>query len=232
MKLTIGQKILFGHGLPMLCMTITGIASWRRTEQQLEANGWVRHTFLVMASAEDIRANLLEIESAARGYVVTADDRFLETIESFRARLIDSRKLLRTLTVDNFAQQRRIDVLDPAIQHRLADLVHISNMRKEKGLQETLEVIQQGNGRDRMAEIRDLLAAMENEERTLLNQREQTAQIGKQGADRIIRYGNVLGLTVAAFLGIATLLSSARPFGGAGSPSGRNGSYSRPLRIR
>jgi methyl-accepting chemotaxis protein len=210
LKLTIGRKILFGYGLAMLCMTITGIAAWRSTEQLLEANAWVRHTFVAIGGAEDIRANLLEIESAGRGYAVTGDDRFLESTDGFRTRLAESRKLLRTLTADNSAQQRRIDVLDPAIEHRLADLAHISSMRKEKGLPGALEAIQQANAHERMGEIRDLLAAVENEERTLLNERERTARLGARSASRIILYGNLFGLTLAAFLGIATRLSITR----------------------
>ena len=56
MKLTIGQKILFGYGLAMLFMAITGIAAYRSTEHLLDANYWVRHTFLVIGEAKDIRA--------------------------------------------------------------------------------------------------------------------------------------------------------------------------------
>ena len=76
MKLTIGQKILLGFGLAMLFMAITGIAAYRSTERLLEANGWVRHTFQVIGAAEDIRADLLEFESACRGYVLTGDAQF------------------------------------------------------------------------------------------------------------------------------------------------------------
>ena len=70
MKLTIGQKILLGYSLAMLLMAITGIAAYRSSQRLLEANGWVQHTFLVIGASEDVRTNLLEIESAGRGYVV------------------------------------------------------------------------------------------------------------------------------------------------------------------
>jgi methyl-accepting chemotaxis protein len=213
LKLNIGQKILIGYGLAMLSMAITGIAAYRSTEHLLEANDWVRHTFLVIGDAEEIRADLLEIESACRGFVVTGDERFLESIEGLRTRMAESRKLLRTLTVDNSAQQHRIDAVDPVIDRGLADLTHISNVRKEKGFPAALLAMQQGNSRERMDEIRNSLAAIETEERTLLNERQGVAQLGAQSTNRIILYGNLAGFALAAFIGIATHRSITRPLG-------------------
>jgi methyl-accepting chemotaxis protein len=213
LKLTIGQKILFGYGVAMLGMAITAVATYRSTERLLEANGWVEHTFIVMGDVKDIRANLIEFESACMGYVATGDERFLGSIEGSRTRLADNRNLLRTLTADNPAQQRRIDVMDPAIESRLADLMHISSTRKGKAFAAALAAMKQTNGRERMAEIGNLLAAVENEERTLLKERERTAQLGVRGTNRIILYGSLVGFALVALLGIATRLSITRRLG-------------------
>ena len=213
MKLTIGQKILLGYGLAMLCMAITGIAAYRSTNRLLEANDWVQHTFLVIGDAEDVRSSLLEFESASRGYEITGDERFLEAIEGLRTRIGESRKLLQAHTIDNSAQQRSLDVLNPWIDRRLADLVHITNMRKEKGFQGVLVAMQQANSRERMAEILNLLGVIENDERALLNERKRIAQLEAQSTNRIVLFGNLAGLALAAFLGIATHRSIIRPLG-------------------
>src|SRR5580658_5134506 len=99
LKLTIGQKILFGYGLAMLCMAMTGIAAYGSIERLIEANDWVKHTFLVIGEAQDIRAGLLQIESTARGYVATGDERFLEPIDSIRAYYAASQPRAQTLIV-------------------------------------------------------------------------------------------------------------------------------------
>lgn len=211
MKLTIGQKILYGYGLAMLCMAITGIAAYKSSQRLLEGSNWVHHTFLVIGDTEAIGANLVEIESACRGYVVTGDDRFLESIEGSRVRLNGSRKRLRALLADNPAQQRRLDAIDPGLDHRLDSLTHIVNVRREKGFPAALAATLEGNGRERMAEVQGLLAGMENEERTLLEQRESVALAGAETTNRIIFYGNLAGFALAALLGIATRLSITRP---------------------
>lgn len=211
MKLTIGQKILFGYGIAMLFTGITGIAAYRGTDRLLEANGWVRHTFVVIGAAADVRTTLVEIESAGRGYVVAGDERFLDTVDSLRTRLGESRKLLRSLTVDNPAQQRRIDTLDALIDGRLADLIRIPLTRRDKGFPAALAEIQQAKGRESMAAIGNLLVEVENEERILLAERERTARIGARNTNRIVLYGDLFGFALAAFIGIATSRSLTRP---------------------
>jgi methyl-accepting chemotaxis protein len=211
LKLTIGQKIFCGYGLAMLFMGITGIAAYRSTEHLLAANDWVRHTFLVIGEAKDIHSNLVELEDACRGYVGTGDARFLESIEGLRTHLAESRKQLRTLTVDNPAQQRRIDLLDPLIDRRLGDLTRISNLRRDKGFAAALAAGQQTDSRERMAEIGTLMGVMENEERILLSDRERTAQREAQGANWIILGGSLGGLALLGLIGMVTYLSITRP---------------------
>jgi methyl-accepting chemotaxis protein len=211
LKLNIGQKILLGYGLAMMLIGITGFAAYRSTGHLLEANEWVRHTFLVIGEAEDVRADLLEIESTILGYVITGDEHLAGSIEGFRTRVAKRQDELRRLTVDNPAQQRRIDLLGPVIDRRLADLMHISNLRKEKGVPAAVLAVQQANGLERMSEIRNMLAAMENEERTLLTERQRTVELEAQTTNRIILYGNLFGFALVAFIGIAAHRSITRP---------------------
>src|SRR5580698_6740019 len=138
----------------MLLMAGTGIAVYRSTGHLIEANRWVEHTFLVITAAEDIRDTLGELESASRGFAATGDDSFLETTGALRARIAASRKLMRTLTVDNGSQQRRLDVMDPALDRGLADLTRLSSERREKGAAAAIEAIHRGESRDHMTEIR------------------------------------------------------------------------------
>jgi len=210
LKLTIGRKILLGYGLAALFMAAMGMAAYRSTDHLLEANRWVRHTFLVIAGAEDVHIDLVGIESACRGYVATGDTHFLESVEGMKTRLTESRKLVRMLTADNPSQQSRLGVLESAIDTRVAGLTDMATTRKEKGFPAALVTMQQANGRERMGEIENLLAVFENEERTLLSDREHVAELGAQSTNRIILYGNLFGFGLMAFIGIGTRLSITR----------------------
>ena len=211
MKLTIGQKIFLGYGVAMLFMAITGIAAYRSTARLLEANDWVHHTYVVISDVEALRVNLLDIQNAARTYAITGDEAILNSIASVRTKLTENRRLLRSLTADNVSQQRRLDVLEPALDKGVSVLMRIATIRKEKGLPAALAAIQLGTGAESMAEMQSVLTVAENEERGLLTERESTAETGAQSISRIILYGNLIGFALAALMGIATRVSIIRP---------------------
>jgi CHASE3 domain sensor protein len=80
---------------------------------------------------KDIRAELLEFESARRGYVITGDERFLESIAGLRTRWPRARNCFERLPSTIPRQQSRIDALDPLIDRRLAiDAISICAKRK------------------------------------------------------------------------------------------------------
>ena len=211
MKLSVGQKILFGYGLAMLFMALTAVAGYRGTVRLLEANYWVQHTYMVISEAKDIHADLLQFESSRRGYLITGDATYLESSADLLARLAASQKMIRWLTVDNPRQQSRLALLDPLIEHRLGDMMRVSNIRKEKGLAVASLAGQKVHSEARTAEIVNLLAEVENEERSLLEGRERRAQFDAGSSNRMILFGSLLGFALAACVGFATHRSIARP---------------------
>jgi methyl-accepting chemotaxis protein len=141
---------------------------------------------------------------------MTGDGSFLEPVEDLRARLAERRNRIRALTLDNPSQQRRLDLLEPAIEHRLAGLTNLTATRKDKGAPAALAALQPADGRESMAGIRTALGEIENEERTLLDEREGSVQVVARNTNWIILVGNLLGFGLAAFIGIATQRSITR----------------------
>ena len=213
MKLTIGQKILLGYGLMMLLIAITGLATYRSMQNRLEANNRVRHAFSAVDDAEGVRANLTEIESASLGYLASGDERRLEPVAGLEASLAAHRERLRAHTAGNPTQQRRLRGVDPMIDRGLADLKRSADVRKEKDLPAALAALQQENSREQMAEIRNLLLVIENEERDFLLERERIVKLADQSTNRIILYGSMIGCALAALLGVGTRLSVTRRLG-------------------
>ncbi len=213
-KLTIGQKILLGYCLAMALMAITGFAGYRGAEGLLQANRWVRHTVLVIGEAQEVRTCLLDLENAGRGYALSGDESFLESTDGTRERLERNRKLLRELTMDNSVQQRRLDELDPMIDRALADFARTVTVHREKGLAAVQTAFQAGASRERMAQIQNSLTVVEDQERTLLNERERRVEQSAQDTNQIILYGNLVGLLLAGFIGVAMHFSVTRPLAG------------------
>ncbi len=211
MKLTIGKKILYRCGFAMLITAVTGIAIYKSGKQLDEANDRVAHTYVVIGEIGSIRTSLLRLENAGRGYVLTGDERYLGPGDGFRSSLATSLKSLRTLTADNPAQQRRLETLDTAVERKLTEMLQIAAARREKGFAPAVAAMQQMESVERVSETRNSLAALEDEERTLLTERERIAQAGGQTANLIIVYGTLIGLGLAAILGIVTYFAVTGP---------------------
>jgi methyl-accepting chemotaxis protein len=213
LRLSVGERILFGYGMAMLFIALTGMVGYRSTLKLLEANYWVRHTYQVIGEAKDIRALLLEFQNSRRGYIITGDASYLETAAGLMARLADSQKSMRALTADNPRQQSRLAVLGPLIDRRLADMTRISNIREEKGFAASVVAGRNASSEseEHTARIVNLLAEVENEERSLLEGREQRAQLDAQSGNRIILFGSLLGFALAALVGFSTQRAIIRP---------------------
>jgi methyl-accepting chemotaxis protein len=206
LRLTVVQKILLGYSLAMLVMALTGIAAYRSTKRLREANYWVEHTFQVMGEAKNIRLDLLEFESASRGYLVTGDEGYLESDAGLRTRMAESRNLIHWLTVDNPAQQRRLANLAPLIDRNENDWNNLAKIRQLKGLAAAVAASGQIHSRERTTEIQNVLAEIENEERDLLSGRQRTLNAVDRISFWVILLGSLLGLVSIGCIGIATKL--------------------------
>jgi methyl-accepting chemotaxis protein len=192
------------------------IAAYQGIENLLEANASVRHTFRTVTAAQDIRTDLLGIRGDYLGYLLNGNVHFLGGIEGLQKHMAESQNLLRTLTVDNPAQQTRIGVVGPLIDQRLSRLAHLSNVRKRssrRGLPDVLLELRQTTALDITSEILSSLIVIENEERNVLNARERTVEVRSHSATLIVLYGTLSCFAVLAFLGTTTRLSITRRLG-------------------
>ena len=141
---------------------------FRRTQ---EAEGWVRHTYQVISSAESLLTVMVDAESNERGFMLTGDARFEAPFNSAIAagpkRLLD----LRVLTSDNPRQRSRLFEISRLIGERLAMLKLGVEVRRTSGVDAAIALVRSGQGVQTMDRLRAMLDAVVNEERVLLAQR-------------------------------------------------------------
>ena len=211
MKLTIGQKLLLGHGLALLLMAGIGITSYRSTKLLMDNTSLVTHTHIILVEAETILSRLVDAESSYRGFLLTGDDSFLEPFENTARLITGNRKTLRDLTIDNAVQQRRLDTLDGLVDRKLKFGRDIINLRKQKGIGPAIRMVEDSKGRELMVEIRNLIAAVEEQERSLLRQRDREAAASEQNTMQVILYGSFFGSLAVILMGFVIHRSIMRP---------------------
>ncbi|MGH9389791.1 MAG: sensor histidine kinase, partial [Vicinamibacteria bacterium] len=148
----------------------------------------------------ELHADLKEVESGMRGFVIAGDELFLAEVAPRRAELLEGLRKLRIETKTNGAQQRRVDLLGPLIARRLERADSIVVMRRTQGAGAAGQEVALGKGRELAQQIRGVVQEMEIEERSLLESRSVASE---QSASRTRFSFGLIGVFASIiFLGL------------------------------
>jgi PAS domain S-box-containing protein len=203
MKLSIGKQIAVGFGIALAFLLAIGAAAQWSVARNAETFHRVERTHQVLIRLEQTFKGLLDLESKARGYFITGNDQVY--LEGYQARVDGVQSLVRELrqqTADNAAQQRRLDLLEPAVARKIEVMQQYIAFRQERGADEAFKAMRQMKGKEVMDDAREIIAQMEVEERRLLQQ--QTAQAETLGrlTTAIVAAGMILCVGLGALAGV------------------------------
>ncbi len=211
-RLRIGTKIGASFALGLAFLVALAAIAYRSTNQLINTSKLEAHTYQVIGLIEKLRSRLKDAETGQRGYILTGKDSYLQPYTEAVSTLDgQTRSELRELTKDNPVQQRRLDTLDPLIRAKLAELNQTVELRQQKGLAAAQAVVATDRGKQLMDNIRSVLSAMEADERRLLQQRSQAAQLAaRQTLDSVI-YGMPVYAILLVLIGLALSRHISRP---------------------
>jgi CheY-like chemotaxis protein len=201
-NLNLGAKIGTSFGVGLAIITALGIISYRTTTNLIDNSQWQTHTYRVLGELEDLVSQLQDAEIAQRGYIVTGDKSSLEPYSNSISSIKKSLKSLREITKDNLRQQVRIDKLEPLIDQRLTVIERRIALRERQGFEAARRLILTDNGRSLTNDIRRITSEMESDEQTLLNKRNQKAEIATQEAIKTIGIGIPSTFVLLTLIGI------------------------------
>ncbi|MHC5672252.1 response regulator [Nostoc sp.] len=197
-RLKIGTKIGVSFALSLATMTTIGIISYQSTNDLIETSRQENHSYQVLSELEDLNLQVTNAETGQRGYVITGKQSYLEPYNAATQVLAQKVNELQRLTADNPNQQSRLDVLQPLIAQKLAELQETIALRQNQGFEASQKVVLTDRGKELMVEIRKVIETMKIEEDTLLKQRSEKAQAAaRQTIARIVYSIPVFSLLLA-----------------------------------
>jgi len=210
---TIGQQLGAAFAVPVLVLALLGAVSYRNTQDLLETNRMVEHTYEVIQGIEAMLLHLRDSEAANRGYVLTGRIEFLDHYR--RARDEASRRFedIRKLTADNAGQQRRLDTMRGLLETKIAFMARLVDLRRTGGMEEAARFLLEDPGNKSMDAIRDLVEEMARAEHDLLQQRSRSSEAATA---RVVSgvVGGVAGTSVVMILvGILIVRGLGRQIG-------------------
>src|SRR3546814_646937 len=151
--------------------------------------------------SSDVCSSDLDAETGERGYVLTGRDPYLTPYQDAAAAVQAEMGRLNALTAGNPQHQARLQALRPLVKAKLEELAEVIRVRREKGSEAAVELIESGEGRRTMSDIRTLLDRMEGQGNDLLEQRSvQAKELAAFTFDAII-YGTVISFLLLGLIG-------------------------------
>jgi CHASE3 domain sensor protein len=197
---TFGKRIALGFAVAFLLLAVIGVVAYRSIDTLTRNSHAVAHTHQVLEHVVGVRAAMVGAETGQRGFVITGDPAFLDSYHDSTAAATNLLKELRELTADNPNQQKRLDELRPLVAAKFAEQEKTIGLRKASGFEPVAKVVEGGEGKKIMDDVRQLLGQMEQEERDLLQQRADEAEHAAADGRTAIIWGTVICLL---FVGIA-----------------------------
>jgi len=204
MKSYLKSAVPWGIGLSLVLVIGAAALSYRNLVEQTEDFEWVTHTHVVIERLETLRSEILKVENARRGYVLTGDAEFLRRLSAGRDEIHRTLGALRTLIADNPGQEKHLEELQPLIQARLELLDRSLTIHRAARPDDAEQAALTLPGAELTTRILAALDAMDGAERDLLQKRIEQAQQSRRRSRILLPLGTAI--TIALILAVFTLL--------------------------
>ena len=213
MKFTIGKRIALGYLLSILAMIALGAASHYGATQYISANQWSEHTYKVLIELDDILSVTKDAELAARGYVVSGDERFRQQFEKCRKDYPRHINDVVVLTKDNKDQNDRILELGTLVTNKFKALETMLDQHKSDGTNTAAVSNIVVDSKLALDVIRNKVRDIQAVEDELLKKRNADATRLSELSELTIIIGTIVTCGLLLLIGLAVTRSISVPLG-------------------
>jgi signal transduction histidine kinase/ActR/RegA family two-component response regulator len=140
-----------------------------------EADLWVAHTLKVQSTATSLLNAVEDAELAQRGFLITAQDRYLAQINQFYRSITSTMSELKQLTADDAVEQEALAGLERLIGIRLEQIQSTLALVQEGQRGKAFAMIKSGLDADSKRNVGPAISAIQERERGLLGERQATS---------------------------------------------------------
>ena len=108
--------------MPVAALVVVAALSHWSTNRLIETAGMVSHTHEVLTALEELLSLMKDAETGQRGYLLTADVKYLEPYKDARNAFQQTLNRITWLTEDNARQQRHLEALSPLLTAKFKEL--------------------------------------------------------------------------------------------------------------
>ena len=214
--LSIGRRLGAAFAAVILVFLAVAGVSLSSNSRLAQAEGLNQHTYKVLATGDGMLQSMVNMETGARGFLLSGRESFLEPWTAGLASFDTHWAAAKSLTADNPEQQRRLDGMK-AREIEFKGVVEELLARRRQvtsgggSLDELVERFAEGRDKAAMDGFRALQAEFRAAEERLLAQRASDAEATRSFSRWSIELGSLLAMAVAIWLGVGITRSITLP---------------------
>ncbi|TDD93658.1 CHASE3 domain-containing protein [Flavobacterium cellulosilyticum] len=170
MKTILLRKIILFSILIILANSLIGYSIYKNHQKDEEARQSLKISQGVIRYSNLILSHIKDIETSARGYVITHDSVFLNPFNRSSSNIHVSLDQLKFLALNNPGQRRRVDSLGSYMKKRLDFALQMIELRNNEGLTIAIDYVSSGIGKNYTDSIRKITNSINEEEGFILQQ--------------------------------------------------------------
>ena len=179
--------------------------------RQRDAAREARTSEKIVATAGDLRSNLLDLETAEAGFLLTGQDQFLGPFNSARKKWSPKADELRALVADDPVQARRVAIITSGFRRYLQQHALIVLARAKKGMTMSQASAAVVRGRALIDPLRTAFKSFNARETEIADARDEQARTSAQRARILGGVGLAVSLVLVALYAFFLSRSVARP---------------------
>lgn len=209
-KWPLPPAVAAGFGAALLAVVAGGGVSAETMAIRRANMALVTHTLSTLNALESVMDIIATAESSQRGYVITADLRYLQPYERALDAIGPAMAHLRETVADDPKYLKRIDGLEFLVRRKMAELEAVIRAQRARGHEAAHQVVATDEGMHLMESIRGRLHAMQRDHEQLLEERQQAWSRAASLSNTMLAGANVvlLGLIVVAAVLVRRELSA------------------------
>jgi len=208
----ISTKLIFGFAIMLLLILTVVLISNDNTHKILDSAYMIVHTQKVLADLEGIEAELIDLETGQRGFIITGKPQYLEPYNRSMRNVNSHIHDLQVLTSDNISQTKRIDLLKELVDAKLKELSFTIELRhQENGFEKAKEIILTNEGKIIMDEIRTQIEEIKKEELRLLTLRSAAPKELEKSTENIFVVLIIFSVLLSVIIGFLIIRSITVP---------------------
>ncbi len=138
MAATFDSKLPFLLFFVFIVLTAVGFIFYQNATSMQGALEFEKRSTEVFADLDSINTSLMAIDNGMKGFVITGNPTYLDTLNGSRQNIAASLANLRRLKLNNFEQIERYNELERMIARLNADVDRKIELRRQKGFEEAI----------------------------------------------------------------------------------------------